>query len=326
MILAGLLLGLARSARAEDAPTADDSKMAEARKQFAAGVNLLEDPDGAKYEDAYHAFHKAYQLSHSPKVLGNIGFCALHLERDGEAIDAYTAYLHEVADVDERERAQIQRDLGTLTSTVARVKATVKHAPGSLVLVDTRLATLGKAVDNVYPIEGRELAIRVRPGRHVFKVKASDGDSLPFEANIEPASAVTHDFTFPSKDRPVAPRSSPSYAGPIILGAVGLTVLGGAVASGIVARSKTNDIEKQCPNDLCPATYDLDGNKKRAQTFGTLADIGFIGGGVLVAGGFLWYLFLPKGESRTRAGATSPWTTTAGCTGSGCAFQLGRSF
>ncbi|HKQ69924.1 MAG TPA: hypothetical protein VJT73_11325, partial [Polyangiaceae bacterium] len=90
-----LVLG-SNVSRADDnagrAPAKDDERMAEARKQFQAGVNLLDDPEGAKYEQAYHAFRKAYDLSHSATVLGNIAFCALHLERDGEAIDAYTQY------------------------------------------------------------------------------------------------------------------------------------------------------------------------------------------------------------------------------------------
>ena len=38
------------------APAPQPSAMAEARKQFQAGVNLLDDPDGAKYEEAYDAF------------------------------------------------------------------------------------------------------------------------------------------------------------------------------------------------------------------------------------------------------------------------------
>ena len=100
----------------------NDEKMVEARRQFEAGVSLLEDPDGAKYEDAYRAFKKAYEISQSPKVLGNIAFCALHLERDGEAIDSYTSYLRDVPDISERERSQIQRDLATMMATMARVR------------------------------------------------------------------------------------------------------------------------------------------------------------------------------------------------------------
>src|SRR6476661_7390454 len=63
---------------------------AEARSHFEAGVSLLQDPDGARYEEAYREFTAAYQLSKSPRVLGNVGLCAMKLERDAEAIDAYS--------------------------------------------------------------------------------------------------------------------------------------------------------------------------------------------------------------------------------------------
>src|SRR6266542_892737 len=65
----------------------------EAKRAFSAGVLLLKDPDGAKYEDALTQFNKAYSLSGSWKVLGNIGLCSLTLERDGETITAYEKYL-----------------------------------------------------------------------------------------------------------------------------------------------------------------------------------------------------------------------------------------
>src|SRR4051812_675274 len=97
------LVGPVSTSRAAEEPVETtvktDDKMVEARKQFQAGVNLLEDPEGAQYEQAYNAFRKAFELSRSPKVLGNIGFCALHLERDGEAIDAYNTYLRDAPDI-----------------------------------------------------------------------------------------------------------------------------------------------------------------------------------------------------------------------------------
>ena len=78
----------ARVCTAEPAP--DDSRVEEARLHFNAGVAYLQDPEGERYEEAYAEFKKSYELSKSPKVLGNVGLCAMMLERDGEAIDAYT--------------------------------------------------------------------------------------------------------------------------------------------------------------------------------------------------------------------------------------------
>ena len=165
---------------APPAAAKDDERMTEARKQFQAGVNLLDDPDGAKYELAYHAFHRAYELSHSAKVLGNIGLCALHLERDGEAIDAYSMYLRDAPDVSDREKVQIQRDLATLSSTAVQLKATVKKPGSGFTLVDNRIQTSGGSIVNSYPstkrvkppdtarssrIQGRLALRRVEPHR-----------------------------------------------------------------------------------------------------------------------------------------------------------------
>ncbi len=316
-------------------PPPDDPQMAEARRQFQAGVNLLDDPDGARYEEAYHAFQKAYELSKSPKVLGNIGFCSMKLERDGEAIDAYAAYLRDSKDIDPRERAQIERDLSTLSSTVATFKATLKSSVGAnAVLVDTREQTRGAPVVNSYTFSGTELSVRVRPGRHVFKVKGEGGESIVHEVTMEPASSKTHQFTFapPVVATPrdaAAPRSNPSYAGPIILGAVGLAGIGTGVVTGLMARGKTDDIEAKCPGDVCPSTYDFRSDRSEAKTLGTIADISFISGGALLGGAIVWALLVPSGAPKapkTGSAAATAWLPGAHCNGRGCGVQFGGAF
>src|SRR5579859_5544266 len=104
-----LVAGVAGHAVAADAPITD-----EARTHFAAGVNLLRDPDGARYEEAYREFKAAYAASPSYKILGNLGLCAMKLERDGEAIDAYSNYLARASDLDPSEAKQVTTDLQTL--------------------------------------------------------------------------------------------------------------------------------------------------------------------------------------------------------------------
>lgn len=323
-------------AAADEPPTpeAEDPQMAEARRQFQAGVNLLDDPDGARYEEAYHAFKKAYELSKSPKVLGNIGFCSMKLERDGEAIDAYASYLRDSKDIEPRERAQIERDLATLSSTVATFKATLKKPAGaSAVLIDTREQTRGAPIVNSYPFTGTEVSIRVRPGRHVFKVKGDDGESVIHEITLEPTSTKAHEFTFaprivaPPPDA-TAPRARPSYAGPIILGALGLAGIGTGVVTGLMARGKTDDIEASCPGNLCPGTYDLTSGRSEAKTLGTIADVGFISGGALLGGAIVWALLVPSGGPRTpKTGSTAAaWLPNAGCGANGCSVQLSGSF
>lgn len=317
VVIAGLTAAAPSAAFAQDDPA-----LVEAKRQFRAGVNLLDDPEGAKYEEAYHAFKKAYALSHSPKVLGNIGFCAMHLERDGEAIDAYASYLHDAPDIEERERQQIQRDLATLGSTVAKVKLFVRRPAAAFTLVDTRIQTRGTAIENSYEMGGSEIAIRVRPGRHVFKVKAEGIESLPFETTIEPASDTTQELTFPKPKPPasIVVREAPSRAGPVVLGVMGLAGIGTGIASGVMARNTRSTIAKSCPNDECRADYDLAAMRTKATTFGTVADVSFIAGGALFAGATVWWLLGSRSASRSSSTMASAMCTTAGC---GFTFQRG---
>jgi Tfp pilus assembly protein PilF len=127
----GLWFGALLGAPALAEPVITD----EARRHFGAGVALLDDRDGPRYEEAYLAFRAAYAAAPSPKILGNLGLCAMMLERDGEAIDAYERYLREVEDIEPREREQIERDLETLRATAARLTV---EAPAGTTIVDRR--------------------------------------------------------------------------------------------------------------------------------------------------------------------------------------------
>jgi hypothetical protein len=333
-------LGGSAGAQAQEAPSAtapnagaSEDRMAEARRQFEAGVSLLEDPDGAKYEDAYRAFKKAYELSQSPKVLGNIAFCALHLERDGEAVDSYTTYLRDVPDVSERERVQIQRDLATMMATMARVRVVVKTPTAGSIVVDRRTQTRGLVVENAYPLESTELVLRLRPGRHTLFVRTGATESAAFDATLEPGSQINFapQEQARKEERPGPALTGRPITGPIVVGAVGLVAIGVGIATGIVARGKTNDIEKSCPSNLCPTSYNLADARTSAKTFGTVADISFIGGGALVGGALLWYLLSPQGSASPKTtGSTaswkSSWRPTAMCTRDGCGFNMGRGF
>src|SRR4051812_48049740 len=57
------------------AGSSDPAKMEEAKRHFERGLILLRDPDGEKVEPAYLEFKAAHDLSKSPRVLGNIGYC-----------------------------------------------------------------------------------------------------------------------------------------------------------------------------------------------------------------------------------------------------------
>lgn len=297
----------------------------EAKSHFAAGVALLQDPEGEKVEEAYREFRTAYDLSGSPKILGNMGFCAMRLERDGEAIEAYSRYLREVPDIDADERAQIIRDLQTLTIGIARLTITVDK-PG-VRIVDVRIPVRGERVTNTYgPITNGKLEVGVRPGHHILTAKLADHEDVTWEIDAFAASRDKNAFVM--KPRVVAPPNagdggSKTNVGPLVLMSVGGAMLVGGAITGILALGKTNDIEAKCPNDVCPVNFDLDSARSSAKTFVRITDVLLIGGGVVTAGGLTWFL-LDRGKSEKEppksAARPRPWAPvpSAGCGPDGC--------
>jgi hypothetical protein len=310
------VIGLALALAAADA-RAEDQVSPQARSHFEAGVALLQDPDGARYEEAYREFRAAYALSKNPRALGNIGFCAMKLERDLEAIEAYSTYLQEVADIDLVEREQIRRDISTLKSGLVRVTITVK--PQNAVVVDSRQPVRGEPVSNVYVAEGGRITVGLRPGRHVLRARVDGRDSPPWEVEAAPGATLEHTLEVPPPAPPARPAAvtvSPNRAGPILTMAVGGAALAAGGVTGYLALRRTDDIAKACPDDRCPAAYDLDSAQRKTRTLTTMTDVLLVSGGVLVVGGVTWFLLQGSGSRERRASAKND--AGAVCTGAGC--------
>ena len=265
----------------------------QAKRHFNAGVALLQDLEGEKVEEAYRQFRTAYDLSGSPKILGNMGFCAMRLERDGEAIDAYSRYLREVPDIDPEERAQIVRDLQTLSVGIVRITLEVSP-PGAMVL-DERVPVRGPRVTNAYgPVNGK-LEIGVRPGHHIFTAKLAGREDAQWEVEAYAGTKDQHTFTL-KEPPPRAPQPGafvvsperPSAVGPIIVTAAGGAMLVAAGITGIVALNKTSDISDRCPGNVCPRGFDLEGERSSARTFVGVTDLLLVLGTVTGLGGLYW--------------------------------------
>jgi hypothetical protein len=210
-VLLSLMLGAASAQAApKDATPAPQAVQIteKARELFRTGVTLLQDPDGARYEEAYQQFKAAYAESPSWKILGNLGFTAMKLERDGEAIEAFQGYLqHGFNELSKAERAQFQSDLDTLTATAATV--TISGLPAATRLTDVRSPNQGADVKNYYevPAEG-PLVLRVRPGAHKFTAQWADQPAQTHERDV--AVKGSHEVEF----QPVQPE--PAQPAPVV--------------------------------------------------------------------------------------------------------------
>jgi hypothetical protein len=320
------------------ARAADEAINEDARKHFAAGVALLQDPDGARYEDAYREFEAAYAASLSPKILGNIGYCALKLERDGEAISAYTRYLQEVPDIDAAESAQIARDVATLGAGLVRVSLSVDASDATI--VERRLPVRGESVTNLYgPVNG-SIEIGIRPGHHVVEAKAHGDELEPWEFEAKPGAALTHVFARKAAvvvetSHPPVPSNS-SHALPWVVMGVGAAALATGGVLGVVTLGKANAIASNCPGNVCPSTYALKPAQDDVHKFVTITDTLLIGGGVVAAAGL--YLYFATGGSSSPASPSvgtraslerqqRPQTQpVVGCSATGCVASLQGTF
>ncbi|WP_437524979.1 tetratricopeptide repeat protein [Sorangium sp. So ce726] len=289
LALALLLATFAPRARA-DVPISE-----EARSHFAAGVNLLQDPGGARYEDAYLEFKAAYTASPSPRILGNLGLCAMKLERDQEAIDAYERYLAEVKDLEKDERAQINSDLQTLKTGVVRLSLRVNVA--GAVLVDVRTPAQGAPVSNTYgPVQGT-IELGVRSGRHALTVKAAGYEPATWEIDAPPGTSQAHDVELkkpappPPKETP-APRMEQTRPLPVLVlvtAGASLALAAGGAVTGVLALEKRTEFDKVNDGRQPDSARSV---KAAGEALDVTADVLFAT--ALVGAGVTTYLYLTR--------------------------------
>lgn len=157
-------------------------------------------------------------------------------------------------------------------------------------------------------------AIEVDPGQHTFTFVASDGTKVeqPFAVNEgQKAQAVA--VTIPTaasqaaikpQTTPTPPPEQPFWTTPreIAVAAGGVGVAGLVVGGifGLMASSAWNNAQKECGSpSSCPQRAQALSDHNTTMTDATISTVGFIAGGVLVAGGAT--LWLVAGHSSSEA-------------------------
>jgi tetratricopeptide (TPR) repeat protein len=108
----------------------------EGRLLFEAGSRAFND---ARYDVALERFREAYEMSHRPVLLFNIGTAADRLRKDAEALEAFVAYLAAVPDAPNRRdvearitalRRAVEERAALETQARANAAATTPVNPG----------------------------------------------------------------------------------------------------------------------------------------------------------------------------------------------------
>lgn len=290
LLFSGAVL-LASSAYAQDTEINE-----QARAHFQAGVNFLQDPDGARYDEAYREFAAAYQSSPSWKILGNLGIAAMKLERDGEAIDAFEKYLAGgAATLAPDEREQFQRDLATLKAGVVRLSLDVSQ-PGATIL-DERVPVTGSSTRNLYRATDKHAEIGIRAGHHKITAKLEGYDDAVWEVDAVSGVPQSHVFEL-KRPAPVVGQTGgaapsggarPTPVGVYIgLGATGVFAVGAGVVGGLALNKKSRFDNANDGNHpaLAKTLHD------NVKTFNLVTDV--LIGAAVVSAGVVTYLYLSR--------------------------------
>ena len=301
-----------------------------ARELFRTGVTLLQDPDGARYEEAYQQFKAAYAESPSWKILGNLGVTAMKLERDGEAIQAFQGYLEQGGkELSKAERAQFQQDLDTLSATAASV--TIVGLPAGTRVTDVRSPNSGSDVKNYYEApEGGTLVLRVRPGAHRYTAQWGGQPAQSHE--LEASARAAHEVKFealpvePAQPEPVLATPEPTPPPPLPVSSsddgffqsplpayISLGVGAVGVGLGVVfltqRSSATSDADSQfsacLESQSCGASdqNEMEGLDEKAATMGTFSVVSFGVGAIGLGAGVALLLMNGTTEEASPAAA-----------------------
>jgi hypothetical protein len=283
------ICGAARAASPED--------QAAAQALFDDAKELVK---GGKAAEACPKFEESQRLDPGLGTQLNLADC---YERVGRTASAWTIYV-EVAPAARREGQDARAE-----HAVARAAA-LKPLLAKLTIVvppERRVAGMNVTRDTTLVREAQwSVAIPVDPGQHTIIVEAPGKE--PWQTSLDVPAQSANTVTVPVlKDAPrdASPASSPGTAGRpgdpnagrtqriggLALAGAGVVGVGLGAFFGLRAMSKKDDAG--CDGNSCPDVESRD-LYEDAQSAGNVSTIGFIVGGLAVAGGAVLYFTAPK--------------------------------
>lgn len=291
-------------ALAQPAPPSQE----EGRQRFKRGVELFKEGD---FRAALVEFKRAYETAPSYRILYNLGQTSYELQDYAGALQAFERYLKEGgAEVPADRRVEVEAEVKKLQGRVAYIAVEVNEAGAIVTVDDVQVGTAPLKAPILVSAGQRRIGATktpLLPASQVVEVAGGDQLKLRLElvnptARVAPtASAPLVASQPPPPTAPPPPAPPPANTGLWI--GLGATVLftGGAVVTGLLARSAEKDRDAELSR-FPGNTSKLNDHADRARAFALSADI--LGGLALVGAGVTVYYAVRPGGGSTSARAT----------------------
>lgn len=250
-----------------------------------------------RYERALAAYSKAFELVGNPQIYFPMASAEDKLERWLDAANHYHRFLSDAPDADPGLRDQAAGRLENAKLHIGMITLTVQPE-GAAVAVDGNQVGLAPLPEAIFLAPGdHALAITAdgyQPSEQTLAVEAGSEAERTFE--LEPVPAVIVDTAPPPPPPPAAPRMPPGPSKlPLILGG-GVTVglVGGAVATGLMAVGRHDTFTSQTASPVRRENARTEG-----KTLALVTDL-MIAGSV-VAAGVTTYYYLKVHKPKVRA-------------------------
>ena len=252
-----------------------------------------------KIAEACPKFAESQRLDPSAGTLLNLATC---YEREGKIASAWVTFKEAATAAqraEEPQRVKLAKDrvddLAPKLPTLAVVVPAASEVPGLVVRRDGE--DVGRAVWGA--------PIPVDPGVHPVTASAPGYVEWKGQVQVEgpgaKASVEIPPLVLAPKAPPPPPPPPPPPTGTaqrvlgVVMGSVGLAGIATGSVFGFLAKSHLNDSSGHCTGSVCDSTGDSALSDARSSA--TVSTVGFIAGGVLLAGGLAIYFTAPRGDS-----------------------------
>jgi serine/threonine-protein kinase len=278
---------------------------------FEQGRTLVKE---GRWEDAATKFEAAIAIEPSVGALLNLGDCLEHLKRHAKARRRFLEASALAGDSDATRAGEARARAQRLDGQVATLVFVRRYDASA---GEPRLTVDGEATA---PHTER---FEVDPGTHeiawTFPDLGAQTETVTARAGETKLVVVLAPSARKAEPQPPQPASPPSHGdrdqglgttrwAAIGVGAAGIVGLGVGTIFGVVALGKRSDLDGLCPAyPHCAESQrtDVQGKYDDAKHAATISTVGFVLGGVLLAGGVVLWLVAPG----RAAASTAAWVT-----------------